>query len=338
MPVSKRVRYFVVGLLAAVPLIFTSATAWAEEPIVIDFVRHGQDAANAAGIIETTPPGDELTPLGYTEAMTVGAMLAPQSPFAGLYDSDLFRTQETAACVPGCLADLTQMTPQILSGLNEINAGIYEGSPVYSLEGLLYLLTPAAWTLGADFVPIPGSTDPNGIAFDERFGDAVQTIYGNTVESGGSNPTDVAFSSEGAITTWTLMNVKNPDFGVLFDELLKTGQFLPNGGEVVVEGDPQDGWTLVSYDGQPVPQDPGLPTELFVDARNLIEAPQFAAYNIYDALMTGDPATVTSAIDGGLSQVISATEQFPVAVISDLTNALAGDLSSAVASSALAAF
>ena len=58
MPVSKRGQYTVVGLLAAVPLVFTSATAWAEESIVIDFVRHGQDAANAAGIIETTPPGD----------------------------------------------------------------------------------------------------------------------------------------------------------------------------------------------------------------------------------------------------------------------------------------
>ena len=30
MPVSKRGRYAVVGLLAAVPLVFTSATAWAE--------------------------------------------------------------------------------------------------------------------------------------------------------------------------------------------------------------------------------------------------------------------------------------------------------------------
>jgi broad specificity phosphatase PhoE len=341
MPVPKRARYAVVGLLAAVPLVFMSATAWAEESIVIDFVRHGQDAANAAGIIETTPPGDELTPLGYTEATNVGAMLAPQSPFAGLYDSDLLRTQETAAGVAGYLADLTHMTPQIpqmLSGLNEINAGIYEGSPVYSLEGLLYLLTPAAWTLGADFVPIPGSTDPNGIAFDERFGDAVQTIYDNTVASGGSNPTDVAFSSEGAITAWTLMNVKNPDFGLILNELLKTGQFLPNGGQVVVSGDPQDGWTLVSFDGQPVPQDPGLPTELFVDARNLVEAPQFATYNIYEALLNGDPANVISAIDGGLGQVLSATEQFPVAVIGDITNALTTDLSGAAANLALAAF
>ncbi len=334
MPVSRSLRYAVAGLLSVLPLAFSSATAWAEESVVIDFVRHGQDAANAAGVIETTPPGDELTPLGYTEAMTVGAMLAPQSPFAGLYDSDLLRTQETAGCVPGCLADLTHMTPQVLSGLNEINAGIYEGSPVYSLEGLLYLLAPAAWTLGAEFVPIPGSTDPNGIAFDERFSDAVQTIYGNTVASGDSSPTDVAFSSEGAITTWTLMNVNNPDFSAVLTTLLDTGQLLPNTGEVVVEGEPGD-WTLTSYDGIAVPQDPGLPTELFVDARNLIEAPQFATYDIYEALVNGSP-TITSAIDAGLNQILAATEQFPGAVIGDIVNALGGDFSSAAANSLLA--
>ena len=34
-------------------------------------------------------------------------------------------------------------------------------------------------------------------------------------------------------------------------------------GTVVVQGDPQDGWTMVSWDGMPVPA-ASLPTELFV--------------------------------------------------------------------------
>ena len=168
-----------------------------------------------------------------------------------------------------------------------------------SLPGLLYLLTPIAWTLGAEFVPIPGSTTPNGVAFDQSFSNAVQTIYDNTVSATGSPPSDVAVSSEGAVATWTMMNVNNPDFSAILTTLLDTGQLLPNTGQVVVEGDPGD-WTLVSYDGIAVPQNPGLPTELFVDMRNLVEAPQFAAYNIYEALLTGDsPTTITSAIDGG---------------------------------------
>ncbi|MCW2519878.1 MAG: hypothetical protein JWR46_2497, partial [Mycobacterium sp.] len=72
--------------------------------------------------------------------------------------------------------------------------------------------------------------------------------------------------------------------------------------------------------------------------RNLAEAPQLAAYNIYEALPSGDATTITSAIDGGLSQVLSATEQFPVAVLGDIANALAGDLSGAAANSVVAAF
>jgi histidine phosphatase superfamily protein (branch 1) len=322
-----RFRYVAAGLVSTVPLLFGSATAWAEESVVIDFLRHGQDAANAAGVIETTPPGDGLTAEGLTQATNVGEALSQQGPYAGLYASELFRTQETADIISGVLQQqmpFQDLPIQDLSGLNEINAGIYEGSPVASLPGLLYLLTPVAWVLGAEFVPIPGSTTPNGIAFDESFSNAVQTIYDNTVSATGSPPSDVAVSSEGAISTWALMNVNNPDFSLVLKELLTTGQFLPNGAQVVVEGDPQAGWTLVSFDGQPVPP-ASLPTELFVDARNLVEAPQFASYDIYEALLSGDSTTITSAIDAGLNQVVAASEQFPGAVIGDLVNALGGD-------------
>ena len=47
------------------------------------------------------------------------------------------------------------------------------------------------------------------------------------------------------------MNVNNPDFSVLLQEVEKTEGFLPNTGQVVIEGQPGD-WTLVSYDGTPV--------------------------------------------------------------------------------------
>lgn len=320
-----RFRYVAAGLLSTVPLLFGSATAWAEESVVIDFVRHGQDAANAAGVIETTPPGDALTADGLTQATNVGEALSQHGPYAGLYASELLRTQETANIISDVLQNHLQgLSVQDLPGLDEINAGIYDGSPVDSLPGLLYLLTPVAWVLGAEFVPIPGSTTPNGIAFDESFSNAVQTIYDNTDLATGSPPSDVAVSSEGAITTWALMNVNNPDFALVLKELLTTGQFLPNGAQVVVDGDPQAGWTLVSFDGQPVPP-ASLPTELFVDLRNLVEAPQFAAYNVYEALLTGNLTTIADAVPAALSEVGTATAQFPVAVLDDIVNALGGD-------------
>ncbi len=121
------------------------------------------------------------------------------------------------------------------------------------------------------------------------------------------------------------MNVNNPDFSVLLHELEKTGSFLPNTGQVVIEGQPGD-WTLVSYDGVAVPADPGLGTELFVDFRNLIEAPQFAGYDIYEALLSGNTATIDTAIQAGLTQVDTALSQFPVAVFDDIVTALGGSL------------
>jgi len=193
--------------------------------------------------------------------------------------------------------------------------------------GALYLVAPLAWTLGLDFVPELGSTtDPNGIAFDESFGGAVQSIYDGSVGTDdGGTVTDAVFSHEGAIATWTLMNVNNPDFGLVLQEFLNTGELLPYTGQVVVEGSPGD-WTLVSWDGTPVPQDPGLPTELFVDSRSLITAPQFAGYDIYEALLTGSSATIDSAIQAGVSQVDTALAQFPVAVFGDIVSAIGGSI------------
>ena len=211
----------------------------------------------------------------------------------------------------------------IWAGLNEINAGIFEGMPVdvgdVPLGGALYLLAPALWTLGLDFVPELGSTDANGIVFDQRVDEAVQTIYtGSSV-----GDTDAVFSHEGTIAIWTLMNVNNPDFPLVLNELFSTGELLPYTGQVVVEGSPGD-WTLVSWDGTAVPQDPGLATDLFVDFRSLIEAPQFAGYDIYEALLGGNSATIDGAIQAGFSQVNTALAQFPVAVFDDIVTAFGG--------------
>ncbi len=185
--------------------------------------------------------------------------LASPDSYAGIYASDAARTMETAHdWLAAAGAPDTPVTD--LSGLNEIPAGIFNGSPELSLQGILYILSPIAWTFGLDLVPEFGDPSVNGVTFDESFGGAVQTIYDNSIGLS-ANPTDAAFSSEGAIAVWTLMNVNNPDFAVVLKEFLQTGDFLPNTGQVVVEGSPGD-WTLVSYDGTAVPQNPGLLTEL----------------------------------------------------------------------------
>jgi hypothetical protein len=316
-------RCIVVGVLSAAFLSMGSAMAWADGSIVLDFVRHGESGDMTA--VNTMVPGPELTDTGEQQAHALVNVLSG-SGIDDIYASAMIRSQETAAP----LAEALNLPIQILPGLNEIDAGIFEGIPTnvgdLPLGGALYLLAPLAWTLGFDFVPQLGSTiDPNGIAFDESFSGAVQSIYDGSVGSGTGTVTDAVFSHEAAIAIWALMNVNNPDFSVVLQEFLSTGELLPYTGQVVVDGSPGN-WTLVSWDGTAVPQDPGLGTELFVDLRDLITPPQFASYDIYEALLTGNSTTIADALQTGLTQVDTALTQFPVSVFDDIFTALSGTI------------
>ena len=67
------------------------------QSIVIDFVRHGQTPGNAAMLIDTAVPGPGLTALGQQQAQAIANALAAKGPYAGIFDSQLIRTQQTAA-------------------------------------------------------------------------------------------------------------------------------------------------------------------------------------------------------------------------------------------------
>jgi hypothetical protein len=310
----------VAARLPAVSVADVLLTAGDEEQITLDLVRH----ANVTGPQHTVGsylPGYPLSETGQEQAQTLADQLAPQGPYAGIYAGENIRMPETVQP----LADQLGMDVQILPGLNEIPGGIYNYDPIASPGGILYLGTLAAWILGLESVPMPGSSDINGVAFEESFSNAVQTIYDNTVS--GDGPTiDVAASGAAAISAWALMNVDNPDLSTLIPLVLgqvSAGKdFLPETGTVVLRGDPDDGWTLVSFNGQPFPQDPGLLTELFVDVRDLITAPQRAAYDIFEAVLGGDPATIEDAFQTGLQNVGAAVVQFPESVINDLIEAV----------------
>ncbi len=319
---------FAVALMSAGLLSIGPALAWADdEDIVLDLVRHGESSANLAGIIDTAPPGADLDSTGVSEAGIVTQSIEHEfgTDIAGVFTSQEARTTETAAPLLALLA-ASGHSPltETFAALNEIPAGSFEGDPTTSLEGILYLLGPLSWAMGDVLVPDIGDPSVNGVTFDDSFNLAVQSIYDGTASATGT-ANDVAFSSEGAIAVWTLMNVNNPDFSVLLQEVEQNGGFLSNTGQVVIDGSPGD-WTLVSYDGIAVPADPGLGTELFVDFRNLIEAPQFAGYDIYEALLTGNSATIDAALATGLAQVDTALSQFPVEVFDQIVAALGGSM------------
>jgi broad specificity phosphatase PhoE len=212
----------------------TAAPASAGGPsldITITFVRHGESQGNASGAIDTSVPGPQLTPKGEQQAKDVAAQLAG-TPHDGVYASSLVRTQQTAQY----LADELGQQIVVLPGLREIGAGEFEGqSEQGAVKG--YFKTLKQWLAGDRSARIPGSID--GDEFDARFDDAVNAIY----RSGQQQP--VAYSHGAAIAMWTLMNAKNAP-----PELLET-QPLPNTGRVVVRGNPDDGWTLLDWNGTP---------------------------------------------------------------------------------------
>ncbi len=287
------------------------------QSIVIDFIRHGQSEANLANLMTSAVPGPALTALGQSQATAIGNTLFAQGPFAGIFTSQLLRTQMTAAPL---LSHYPLMTAPELAGLNEISVGDFEGLSGSSVQSFLWKVGPIAWWLGLPIVPVlaPGA-NINGVTFFQGFNSALQSMYSgammNPVLSADGNITDVAFSSQFTIEIGTQMTVKNPD------PLLMFTHQLGNTAEVVVQGNPQDGWTLVSWDGVAVQQH-SLPLELIGTTRDLVMAPSFAANTILQSFGTGDPRTISSAIGTGVGQMVTATLDFPIGVVEDVVDAV----------------
>jgi len=315
------------GAVAATPVTVSPLDAvavdvlLAAQDITLDLVRHGESVDNAEDVLGTTPPGAELTALGQQQAADVAPLINAAFPdgIAGLYASEFIRAQDTAQP----LADLLNTDVTILAGLNELNAGWLEGQDLNILTEVAYIIAPLMWIMGQYWVPQLGSTiDANGVMFNDRVGEAIEAIYSNTVSDPDNPMNSVAFAHAGTIAIWTLMNVKNPDFGFVLSEALKTLSPLGNAAQVVIEGNPTDGWTLVSWDGHEVSATPDLFTGLFVDWRDLNTAPQIAAWHVLEAFQGGDEAEISAALQTGFDQVVNAFVAFPQAVLDTFTAAL----------------
>lgn len=289
------------ALTAAVLFVLTAIPAAA---LTVTFVRHGESEANASHTIDNSIPGAHLTPLGQTQAAAVAAALvAGGVPYDAIYTSNMVRTSETAA--PFVAA--TGLTPTVLPGVREINAGWFEKSPESGLGGIGYVLAPALWTLGARSLRVPGGGDGN--AFDARVDAALRVIE----ESGAQNP--VVFSHAATIMFWTMMNVDNPDLGLMLRHRLDNTEM------VVVEGSSEDGWTLTSWAGIPVGP-ATLGTKLLVNIRDLVVTPQAAAYNVVQAFGTGDIRKIAGAIRDGVGAVVRAPLTFAAAVVRDVVETI----------------
>jgi broad specificity phosphatase PhoE len=311
-----------------------------EPDIVIDVVRHAQMISPFEDELTPSPafPGAPLSDLGQQQAQDLATKLFDQlgPHVAGIFEGQGLREMETAAPFAG-LENMTGNVP-VLPGLDEIDSGIYALDPIDSTGGQLAFLTAGAWSLGSPFglslLQAPGSSDINGIVFDARFTDAIDSMYdaalADPVVSADGQITDVAFNSEASIFVWALDNVKNPDLSFFINRIIEAHTvpdglstvLLPNTGVVQIEGNPTDGWTLVSWDGQAIPQDPDLLSSLFVDVRDVALPEQAAEWNIWEAIVGGDSTTIINAVQTGFEQVDSALAQLPESIFNSISDAL----------------
>jgi broad specificity phosphatase PhoE len=305
-------RFLGVALTAIAMLVAAAVPASAAESMRVTFVRHGQSEGNASGLIDTSVPGPVLTPLGQQQARDVAVLLGDNN-YDAIYASTMVRTQLTAAPMSAYLG----LPIQVLPGLQEIEAGVFEGTPESQAQSG-YGLYPLGWTFPGVIPQIPvehfnkgtfmPGTEQNGYVFDARVDGALQTMY----DKGDRNV--VVFSHGGTIMFWTMMNAKNLNTMQKL-QLLQTAQ-LDNTDYVVIEGNNHDGWTLVNWNGQQFAPEPTLQSEFALQQRTLQRQLAASAQKVADAMATRDVTKILTAINQS-----STERQFSVAKYRRAVNA-----------------
>lgn len=195
-------------------------------------VRHGQTTSNVDGLLDTAHPGADLTERGREQAAAVVDALAAE-PLDTIWVSTLTRTHQTAAP----LAHDRGLTPVQHAGLREIAAGDVEmrgdEDAVRAYLSVLY-----AWAAGDLDVRMPGAETGREVL--DRVDQAVAAIASTGVA------TAAAFSHGAVLRLWAVSRCHNLDGDIIGDRLLS------NTGVIVLDGDPQHGWTCVTWEGEPL--------------------------------------------------------------------------------------
>ena len=194
-------------------------------------IRHGQTPANVEGRLNTAVPGPGLTELGNEQAGMIPEGLGG-TPVDAIYASVLVRTQLTAAP----LAADRGLGVTVLPGIQEIEAGDLEDlSDRASVR--TYLETVWAWGTGDLSPRIPGAGDGND--FFRRFDADIAAVAAESENA-------VVVSHGAAIRVWVAQRSINvpPAYAGEHE--------IDNTGVIELEGTPEDGWTLVSWQGTPV--------------------------------------------------------------------------------------
>lgn len=194
-------------------------------------IRHAESTANVDRLLDTAPPGADLSPTGREQAEALVESLA-DVPLDAIYVSDLVRTQQTA----GPLATARGLQPRVRPGAREIQAGEYELAPDdgswQAYLGVLY-----RWADGEPEARIPGGE--NGVE--------VMTRYDQVVAEAARHDNAAIISHGAVIRAWTGARAVN------VDRAFVAGSRLYNTAIIVLVGDPTTGWRVDTWANEPVP-------------------------------------------------------------------------------------
>lgn len=194
-------------------------------------IRHAETTANAARLLDTAPPGADLTDQGREQATALASAL-DAIPLDAIYVSDLVRTHQTAAP----LAEARSIEPRIRPGLREIQAGDYELAPDQATWDA-YLGVLYRWAAGDPDARVPGGES----------GDEVMARYDAVVAEAAQHDHAAIVSHGAVIRTWTGARASNVDHAYVADTRLL------NTAVIVLDGDPETGWRVVTWANEPVP-------------------------------------------------------------------------------------
>lgn len=192
-------------------------------------IRHGQTPSNVLGALDTLVPGPGLTELGLEQAAAIPDALAHEE-IGAVYASVQTRAQLTAAP----LAARLDLSIIVREGIREIGAGDLEmRRDREAVE--LYHDVSFGWAAGDLDRRMPGAE--NGHEVFGRFASVVEELAGT------GHDTVAAVAHGQVIRAWVAAMTDN--VGVEY----ASHHNLHNTGVIVLEGEPDAGWTALTWMG-----------------------------------------------------------------------------------------
>lgn len=216
----------------------------------IILLRHGQTHNNVKHLLDTRPPGAELTDLGRKQALEVGYELATYSGerLAHVYSSIVLRAQQTAVLATSTFEKARDMQAgavplDVVEGIQEINVGDFEKRGDEEAH-MNYSRALNGWLHGDPAAGLPGGETYKDVL--NRYQPTLDRIMDSHDLD---DDRDVAVVSHGAVIRIVATHATGVDPNFAFNTYLGNCRFVvlePNGKKF-------GQWDVVRWTDSPLP-------------------------------------------------------------------------------------